>query len=60
MRYFNPNNLVRPMWEDVSSGGEYIQCTCGSILQTVQATREHWQDGHFDIPDPALKGEKDV
>jgi len=42
--------MFRPPWENVSTGGGYIMCTCGSILQTVQSTREHWQMGHFDTP----------
>ena len=27
-----------------------ILCFCGSTLQTVQSTQQHWRDGHFDIP----------
>lgn len=47
-RYFNPSDLRRPYWEDVAKLKGYIECSCGTILQTVQATREHWQLGHFD------------
>lgn len=42
--------MFRPPWEKISTGGGYIQCSCGQILQTQEATREHWQLGHFDSP----------
>ena len=48
--------MHRPTWEQISSGGGYIQCSCGVVLQTVGATREHWQLGHFDTP--VYKNEK--
>lgn len=28
----------------------YIACPCGTTLTTVQQTMEHWQLGHFDVP----------
>jgi len=28
----------------------YICCSCGQILQSFEAGREHWQMGHWDIP----------
>lgn len=32
----------------LNSVAGYIQCSCGTIIQTVQQYREHWQSGHFD------------
>ena len=28
----------------------YIACPCGHMLGYVEAVRDHWQLGHFDIP----------
>lgn len=42
--------MFRPPWEKITTGGGFIQCNCGSIIQTIQGTREHWQQGHFDTP----------
>lgn len=28
----------------------YHHCSCGAILQTWNASREHWQWGYYDIP----------
>ncbi len=28
----------------------YIACSCGTILQTMQQTEDHYQMGHFDFP----------
>ena len=39
--------LVRPPWESLHPGG-YVACSCGEVLQSVRAVREHWQLGHFD------------
>jgi len=39
----------RPEWSDIEKLSGYILCTCGNVLQTKQAIRKHWQDGHFDI-----------
>jgi len=41
--------MFRPRWEDIKLRG-YIQCSCGVVLQTQEAVREHWQRGHFDTP----------
>jgi hypothetical protein len=48
----NVKGMFRPLWEDFykSVGGGYVPCSCGAILQTQQAVREHWQLGHFDTP----------
>lgn len=27
-----------------------VACTCGSNLWTVRQSREHWQMGHWDVP----------
>ena len=32
--------------------GAYVKCTCEAILQTTEAIRDHWQQGHFDYVDP--------
>ena len=43
--------MFRPDWDAFYSKVRgYIDCNCGSILQTRQMTREHWQLGHFDTP----------
>lgn len=41
--------LIWPTWEEYLSRltGGYIMCTCGYVLQTMEATREHWQMGHM-------------
>lgn len=42
---------IRPTWESLLSsvgGPGYIACPCGQTLQSQEATREHWQRGHFD------------
>lgn len=30
--------------------GANLSCPCGQILKYVGQEREHWQYGHFDIP----------
>jgi len=41
----------RPEWTGFYSKVKgYLICNCGSTLQTQQAVRQHWQDGHFDTP----------
>lgn len=52
----NSPTMYRPKWEDIKING-YIQCTCGQILQTQEAVREHWQEGHFDTPHLSNKSE---
>ena len=32
------------------SGGGYVMCSCGEILQTMDVTYAHWQSGHWDTP----------
>jgi hypothetical protein len=32
------------------SNGANILCPCGESLQSFQSTRQHWVEGHFDIP----------
>ena len=32
------------------SCGANIICPCGDILQTAKETFNHWQLGHFDVP----------
>ncbi len=49
IKYFNPNDMMRPDWKEFSSREGYVECSCGSILQTKQVLREHWQLGHMDI-----------
>lgn len=39
--------MFRPEWKTPQG---YILCTCGTMLQNQQITREHWQMGHFDTP----------
>jgi hypothetical protein len=43
--------MVRPPWESMNPTG-YVPCTCGSILQSREQLREHWQRGHFDTLAP--------
>ena len=38
----------RPNWDEINSFGGYIQCSCGQVLQSVQETRKHWENGCFD------------
>lgn len=46
---------IRPEWNEFYSKViGYIECNCGSILQTQQATREHYQLGHFDTYEDEL------
>ncbi len=51
--------MFRPLWEDIEPrmpmvyDGEIMGhrlCSCGRILTTREAVREHWQFGHFDTP----------
>ena len=30
--------------------GAYVLCSCGNVLQTVDAVTWHWSAGHLDIP----------
>lgn len=41
--------MRRYPFENIKSGGGYVQCTCGSVLQSVAACRDHWERGHFDV-----------
>lgn len=43
--------MIRPNWDELVqavAGLVYISCSCGATLHTYEATREHWQLGHFD------------
>ncbi len=31
-------------------GGGYVACSCGEVLQSARAVRDHYQLGHFDEP----------
>jgi hypothetical protein len=42
--------MFRPLWEDVANVDGFTECSCGHILQTLEALRDHWQLGHFDTP----------
>ena len=42
--------MHRPPLENFTKGGGYIMCSCGQVLQTVDATQNHWSMGHFDYP----------
>lgn len=44
--------MDREPWEEFQRKhfGGYVGCSCGSILQTCEQVREHWQSGHFDEP----------
>lgn len=41
--------FVNSTWNEIMARcyGSYVVCTCGKILQTIEAVREHWQQGHF-------------
>lgn len=32
------------------NGATLILCPCGRMLETVEGTRQHWAEGHFDVP----------
>jgi hypothetical protein len=42
--------MFRPEWSAIAVGKGLIMCNCRQVLHTVEATREHWQMGHFDTP----------
>lgn len=41
--------MYRPDWEQFATIGGSVYCTCGAMLHSQHALREHWQDGHFDL-----------
>ncbi len=51
---------VRPDYDALCRelSGAYVSCNCGVILQTFEAVREHWQQGHFDYEE-GFTGEAD-
>lgn len=50
--------MCRPGWEEFIAGvNGYLVCSCRVILSSIQETRKHWQDGHFDYPVYATKEE---
>lgn len=40
--------MFRKPWEEIPRTS--LECACGQILLNQEATRQHWQDGHFDTP----------
>ncbi len=45
--------MPRPDWYTFvkQTSGAFLSYTCGDILQTIKQVRNHWQCGHFDMPD---------
>lgn len=42
--------MKRPLWPEMTKCHGITYCNCGELLQTQPAIREHWQQGHFDVP----------
>jgi hypothetical protein len=42
--------MFRPRWDSMPVGKGYVQCACGTMIQTQVGLRDHWQLGHFDTP----------
>ena len=48
--------MIRPNWGSfIKNINSFVLCSCGTILQNIQITREHWQMGHFDYEDSENK-----
>ena len=42
--------MFRPPLETLLPDGEWVTCQCGEKLGTFDVTKDHWEQGHFDIP----------
>ncbi len=40
----------RPPANQLFKGSGYIQCSCGTVLTFLEQNMEHYQAGHFDVP----------
>lgn len=56
----SPLRMLRPVWGDMMSkytafreeNERFMKCNCGSLVGGGAGLREHWQQGHFDVPAP--------
>ena len=53
--------MSRPKLEDIYKGGFDLKgagtaCSCGAYIYSKEQLINHWEAGHYDVPDPPPLG----